>query len=182
MQSTLNVGSAANGGSIPLPRLNPREIAVMLLPTAHGPAVNVMDATDEEFQAFVEWWCMLDIPVDNLGWSFDDRCRLINHYRKQGVDLFKDLNGNNSETIPAAELFVVPDTAQEAQVVSTHVEGDKLEKSIAFMQNNPQATDEMLADHLGMKRPASARFWRVKANSLLNGMSVHNSPADTKGE
>ena len=114
MQSTLNVGNAANGGLIPLPRLNPREIAVMLLPTANGQTVKVMDASDTQFQTFVQ---SAGITVEDNGiaeWTFDDRCRLINHVLRHGGSL-PFVNENNSETIPVAELFVVPDTSQEAR-------------------------------------------------------------------
>lgn len=51
--------------------------------------------------------------------------------------------------------------------ITTLSEEDKLDKTIAFIRENPQATDEELADHLGMKRAASARFWRLKAGEIL---------------
>lgn len=44
---------------------------------------------------------------------------------------------------------------------------DDLDKTVAFLTDNPQATDEQLAQHLGKKRPASARFWRLKALEIM---------------
>jgi ribosome-binding protein aMBF1 (putative translation factor) len=44
---------------------------------------------------------------------------------------------------------------------------DKLDVSIAFMREHPGASDEELAQRLGLRRPASARFWRIKAMDVL---------------
>ena len=70
------------------------------MPIENGPAVRLMDATDEQFQAFV---VAAGIPVDDNGiveWSFDDRCRVINHACKYGSGLpfvEKDEQKINSE-------------------------------------------------------------------------------------
>lgn len=45
---------------------------------------------------------------------------------------------------------------------------DKLQMTIEALRNNPNITDEMLAEYLSLKRPASARFWRLKAIEILN--------------
>jgi hypothetical protein len=45
---------------------------------------------------------------------------------------------------------------------------DKLQMTIEALQENPAMTDEALADLLSLKRPASARFWRLKAIEILN--------------
>lgn len=58
-----------------------------LLPIADGQSVRVMDATDAQFQTFVQ---SAGIVVEENGmsdWSFDDRCRLINHALKYGIPL-----------------------------------------------------------------------------------------------
>lgn len=60
----------------------------------------------------------------------------------------------------------VASTTKKEQI-TTLSEEDKLDKTIAFLRENPQATDEELAAHLGMKRVASARFWRLKAGEIL---------------
>lgn len=45
---------------------------------------------------------------------------------------------------------------------------DKLQMTIEVLRANPNITDEALADFLTLKRPASARFWRLKAIEILN--------------
>jgi hypothetical protein len=54
----------------------------------------------------------------------------------------------------------------KTEVQSSSDELDKLELTVAFLQQYPAATDEQIADYLGMKRPASARFWRLKAGEI----------------
>jgi hypothetical protein len=45
---------------------------------------------------------------------------------------------------------------------------DKLQMTIEVLRSNPNMTDEALAEYLSLKRPASARFWRLKAIEILN--------------
>jgi len=45
---------------------------------------------------------------------------------------------------------------------------DKLQMTIEALRAEPDITDEALAEHLSLKRPASARFWRLKAIEILN--------------
>jgi hypothetical protein len=45
---------------------------------------------------------------------------------------------------------------------------DKLQMTIEALKANPRITDEALAEYLSLKRPASARFWRLKAIEILN--------------
>ncbi len=45
---------------------------------------------------------------------------------------------------------------------------DKLQMTIEALRSNPDMTDEALAEFLSLKRPASARFWRLKAIEILN--------------
>jgi hypothetical protein len=45
---------------------------------------------------------------------------------------------------------------------------DKLQMTIEALKDNPNMTDEALADLLSLKRPASARFWRLKAIEILS--------------
>ncbi len=40
---------------------------------------------------------------------------------------------------------------------------EKLQKTREFLAMHPSTTDEELAQHLGIDRPAAARFWRLKA-------------------
>jgi hypothetical protein len=45
---------------------------------------------------------------------------------------------------------------------------DKLQMTIEALKANPHITDEELAGFLALKRPASARFWRLKAIEILS--------------
>lgn len=45
---------------------------------------------------------------------------------------------------------------------------DKLAITLAVMRDRPGITDEELMQPLGLKRPASARFWRLKAQEILS--------------
>jgi len=45
---------------------------------------------------------------------------------------------------------------------------DKLQMTIEALKANPTITDEELAAYLSLKRPASARFWRLKAIEILS--------------
>jgi predicted transcriptional regulator len=54
------------------------------------------------------------------------------------------------------------------QVVNGEGNSDKLQMTIEALRKNPDMTDEALAEHLALKRPASARFWRLKAIEILS--------------
>ena len=59
----------------------------MLISKRDEQFVNAEDATDEEFQAWVEF---NGIPIEAgevEGWGFDDRCMVINHVFAQGCSL-----------------------------------------------------------------------------------------------
>jgi hypothetical protein len=53
---------------------------------------------------------------------------------------------------------------------------DKLQMTIEALRSNPDMTDEALADYLSLKRPASARFWRLKAIEILNAPGRDTGP------
>jgi hypothetical protein len=52
--------------------------------------------------------------------------------------------------------------------VTTDGSPDKLQMTIEALKSNPHITDEELAEYLTLKRPASARFWRLKAIEILS--------------
>ncbi len=56
--------------------------------------------------------------------------------------------------------------------VSNEGNPDKLQMTIEALRSNPDMTDEALAEYLALKRPASARFWRLKAIEILNAPEV----------
>jgi hypothetical protein len=82
----------------------------------------------------------------------------------------------NDANRPITGHFVaIDDGASSAQainpqLVATATEGnpDKLQMTIEALKRNPDITDEALAEYLSLKRPASARFWRLKAIEILN--------------
>ena len=44
---------------------------------------------------------------------------------------------------------------------------DLFQATFDYLKDHPSCTDEELAQHLQLKRPASARFWRLKVKELL---------------
>jgi hypothetical protein len=75
------------------------------------------------------------------------------------------------------EQDMVAETVERALPITDEIEavaggsieksGDKLAMTVAAMRENPSITDAELASILSLKRPASARFWKVKAKELL---------------
>jgi hypothetical protein len=60
------------------------------------------------------------------------------------------------------------DTNPTMTVLANDGAPDKLQMTIEILKSNPSITDEALAHYLSLKRPASARFWRLKAIEILN--------------
>jgi hypothetical protein len=52
---------------------------------------------------------------------------------------------------------------------------DKLQMTIETLRARPDITDDALAEILALKRPASARFWRLKAIEILNASTDENA-------
>src|SRR5439155_24245348 len=53
---------------------------------------------------------------------------------------------------------------------------DKSQMTIEALRARPDMTDEALAEFLSLKRPASARFWRLKAIEILNSPNRDTGP------
>ena len=75
-----------------------------------------------------------------------------------------DMNEGTPDTIPAKQ--------EDTATPKAATEPDKLQLTIEFLREHPgsatdENTDAQLADVLGLKRPASARFWRLKAIELI---------------
>ncbi|HZU66856.1 MAG TPA: hypothetical protein VFA09_06225 [Ktedonobacteraceae bacterium] len=68
---------------------------------------------------------------------------------------------NSASPVAAPPMNGVPVTAADGNP-------DKLQMTIEALRANPNITDEALAEYLALKRPASARFWRLKAIEILN--------------
>lgn len=69
-----------------------------------------------------------------------------------------------------------PTLPQNPAVSSQEPMTDKLQKTLDFLQENPAGSDEELADALELKRPASARFWRLKADEIISKNGSMFSP------
>jgi DNA-binding transcriptional regulator YhcF (GntR family) len=65
--------------------------------------------------------------------------------------------------------------------VSNDVNPDKLQMTIEALKARPDMTDEALAEFLSLKRPASARFWRLKALEILNAPDKETSEVAPRG-
>lgn len=63
---------------------------------------------------------------------------------------------------------VVNYAPNQPPVALSEANPDKLQMTIEALKANPRITDEELAEFLALKRPASARFWRLKAIEILN--------------
>jgi len=82
----------------------------------------------------------------------------------QFVTIEKDaIEGSNSSNPSVATL-------------GTEGNPDKLQMTIEALRANPDMTDEALAEYLSLKRPASARFWRLKAIEILSSTGRDTSP------
>ena len=66
--------------------------------------------------------------------------------------------------------------------VGTEGNQDKLQMTIEALRANPDMTDEALADYLSLKRPASARFWRLKAIEILSSTKKDTTQTTLAGD
>lgn len=83
------------------------------------------------------------------------------------------------QIVAIAQDTIQPGTASQPMQVNSPVsEGspDKLQMTIEILKANPEITDEVLAERLSLKRPASALFWRRKAIEIL-----HAQESQTQG-
>ena len=107
-KSTARPGNAGASGLQKNAGLKPWEIAVKLLPSGENAVVDVEHASDAEFQAWIDVSGLSEMIDDDgiAAWSFDDRCRIINHVLRSGRVLqFVENNSNNSENNSESELL-----------------------------------------------------------------------------
>jgi hypothetical protein len=64
--------------------------------------------------------------------------------------------------------------------VNNDTNPDKLQMTIEALKARPDMTDEALAEFLSLKRPASARFWRLKAIEILNAPDKETTSSTTE--
>lgn len=84
--------------------------------------------------------------------------------------------------IVAIERDALQPVASAVQPAAVSADGnpDKLQMTIEALKANPDITDETLAERLSLKRPASARFWRLKAIEILNSDEEQTGRASSK--
>jgi signal transduction histidine kinase len=97
-----------------------------------------------------------------------------------GLDDLDELgtNGNgNSGPISGPVLAighaqVVSSSGDSGPLRSETEVADKLQLTIEALTANPNITDDVLAEYLSLKKPASARYWRLKAMEVLTSTSA----------
>jgi hypothetical protein len=83
-EKPMNEDKSGSGDTNSVFELDPWDIVDLLICKRGEQLINVKDATDTEFD---EWVKTNAIPVKENGitsWSFDDRCRLMNHVLGEG--------------------------------------------------------------------------------------------------
>ena len=96
-----------------------------------------------------------------------------------GLDDLDDLgsNGNGNSGPISGPVIAIGHAQVVAQdsgpLRSETTEGaDKLQLTIEALTANPNITDDVLAEYLSLKKPASARYWRLKAMEVLTSAST----------
>ena len=106
-------------------QLDPWDIAHLLICKRDEQAICIEDATDDEFDTWVQEHSIAVKANGIQGWSFDDRCRLVNYALGHGhalefVDgtrIPEDTHVEEEETRPTASLTheTSADTIESAQ-------------------------------------------------------------------
>jgi hypothetical protein len=93
-----------------------------------------------------------------------------------GLDDLDDMGNGNSGPISGPVLAIgraeVVPSADSGPLRSEVDVGDKLQLTIEALTANPNITDDVLAEYLSLKKPASARYWRLKAMEVLTSSSA----------
>ena len=84
-------------------------------------------------------------------------------------------------------VAIAPDAVQPAAVSpitsTSEANPDKLQMTIEILRSSPEISDELLAERLSLKRPASALFWRRKAIEILSAQEQSGrAPTSRKAE
>ncbi len=96
-----------------------------------------------------------------------------------GFDVEDDIGSNghsNTGPISGPVLAIgsaVVSSSGDSGPIRADVDGaDKLQLTIEALTANPNITDDVLAEYLSLKKPASARYWRLKAMEVLTSTSA----------
>ena len=91
-----------------------------------------------------------------------------------GSDVNESNDANDANRPITGQVTAITENTNAGQSAAPHLavlsndgSPDKLQMTIEALRANPDMTDEALAAYLSLKRPASARFWRLKAIEIL---------------
>lgn len=166
-----------------MPALKPWDIAELpLFRFTSGQVVNVEQASDEQFEA---WTRQQGIPVENranvAGWTFDNRCKLINHCRFYGVwDALHfpiDVGAvGEKSAVALTDERAAPTPTEDAQTSAEDAGFLRdVERAKAVVSANPEINAQALADALGLKSAAYAHTLKVY-------LHAHKSTEDRQPE
>lgn len=82
------------------------------------------------------------------------------------------VNTPNPTTVNTDQFTPLQTTSPNLGAMLKDASNDKLQMTIEVLRARPDMTDEALAEYLSLKRPASARFWRLKAIEILNASAA----------
>jgi hypothetical protein len=135
----------------------------------------------EQFHALGELARQTQLPIASIRRALTSGTRLTPSTLTTGTEETGRENTTSEEekaNRPITGKFVTLESNNERPrqdlsnpaVVAMTTDGnqDKLQMTIEALKAKPDMTDEALADFLSLKRPASARFWRLKAIEILN--------------
>lgn len=125
----------------------------------------------------------LQAELDDLN-STAELKKQINEKKSElkGTSIIEQAKQKALEVKNAAAEVLKKEQEPEKQNTPPPME-DKLQIALEELQNNTEITDEALADILNLKRPASARFWRLKAVEILqNGSLFSTQIANVTGD
>jgi hypothetical protein len=91
-----------------------------------------------------------------------------------GLDDLDDLSSGGTGPISGPVLAISPNdvvSADSGPIRADSDGADKLQLTIEALTANPNITDDVLAEYLSLKKPASARYWRLKAMEVLTTAS-----------
>jgi hypothetical protein len=151
----------------------------------------------EQFQALGELAKQTQLPIASLRRALTSGTRLtpsiLTGITRNTSEVARESDATEDENTevnrPITGKFVTLDSSNDRSakeqsnpaVVAVNADGnqDKLQMTIEALRSKPDMTDEALAEFLSLKRPASARFWRLKAIEILNAPEKELYPASS---